>query len=154
MTEKSEQTIKDFHKKFAVEAFNNTWNYIEKENRTEDDDMKMINLAHASRYHWGFVGQALHFERGEWLIAKVYSELKVFDRALYHSKKCLSICIENDILDFDIAFAYEGLARSYKLMNDEEKFKTNFDLAMKVSEDIADQEDKEYFLSELKKLEA
>ncbi len=152
MTEKSEALIKDFHKKFAIEAFNETWQYIEMSNRSEEDDLKMIRLAHTSRFHWDFVGHALHFERGEWLIARVYTELEIFDRALVHGEKCLSICMEHKIFDFDLAFAYEGLTRTYKNKGTLDKFKHYYELALKASNEIVDPEDQDYFLSELKQL--
>jgi hypothetical protein len=31
--------------------------------------------------------------------------------ALYHAKNCLEICEKNKIGDFNIAFAYEGIAK-------------------------------------------
>jgi hypothetical protein len=37
--------------------------------------------------------------------ARVYSVLGRRESALYHAKLCLEICQENDIGDFDIAFA-------------------------------------------------
>jgi hypothetical protein len=47
---------REFHRKMAVRCFNETWDYLEKKKRTEQDDQEMLQLAHASRHHWGLVG--------------------------------------------------------------------------------------------------
>ncbi len=36
-----------WHKKMAVDCFNQTWDYMEMENRTADEDINMINATHA-----------------------------------------------------------------------------------------------------------
>jgi hypothetical protein len=42
----------------AAALFNRTWELIEREDRSQDDDDRMLHMAHASRYHWGNVGTA------------------------------------------------------------------------------------------------
>ena len=36
----------------GIEMNIQTWNLLEKEDRNEKDDARMINFAHASLYHW------------------------------------------------------------------------------------------------------
>ena len=92
----------------------------------------------------------LHFERGEWQISRVYAILGRFEPALYHAKRCLEICKENDIRDFDISFAYEAMARAYSLMEDSVERNKYIELAKEAAEGIRDKGDKEYFWGELK----
>lgn len=66
-----EKQLAEFHKQQAIECFNKTWDLIDLSPRTSQDDLDMVHRAHASRYHWGIVGEPLHWERGEWMIAKV-----------------------------------------------------------------------------------
>ena len=40
------------HKQFAIELFNNTWDMLEKNDRSDYDDIRMIHMAHTSLYHW------------------------------------------------------------------------------------------------------
>ena len=35
----------------------------------------MLHAAHASRFHWGEVGEPVNFARGEWQISRVYAVL-------------------------------------------------------------------------------
>lgn len=76
---------REVHEKLAMSLFNATWALLDKEDRTVEDDIEMIHSAHASRYHWGQIGEPLHFERGEWQISRVYSVLGRREPALYHA---------------------------------------------------------------------
>jgi hypothetical protein len=147
MTEK--KPSKEDHRKFAVNLFNMTWNLLDKKDRTEEEDNKMIHAAHASRFHWGEIGTPLEFERGEWQISRVYSVLKRNEPALYHARRCLEICKENNIGDFDIAFAYEAMARAYAVLGKKADCDRHIELAEKAGEQIKKKEDRNYFFSEL-----
>jgi hypothetical protein len=110
----------------------------------------MIHAAHASRYHWGEIGTSLEVERGEWQISRVYSILGRSEPALFHAQRCLSICTENEIGDFDIAFAYEAMARALSVAGDKAECEKHLQLARRARENIRKKEDMDYFLSELK----
>ncbi|HVO36985.1 MAG TPA: hypothetical protein VMT01_02315 [Candidatus Acidoferrum sp.] len=141
---------KEEHRKFAVELFNLTWSLLDKKDRTREDDDRMIHAAHASRFHWGEIGASLEFERGEWQISRVYSALKRSEPALYHANRCLEICKEHDIGDFDIAFAYEAVARAHAVAGNKIEREKYLKLAKEAGEQIKKKEDREYFFSELK----
>jgi hypothetical protein len=143
----------ELHKKFAIDLFNLTWSLLDKKDRTPDEDDKMVHAAHASRYHWGEIGTPLEFERGEWQISRVYSVLKRSEPALYHAKRCLEICKKNNIGDFDIAFAYEALARAYAVAGLKVQCKENIELATKAGQQIKKEDDRNYFLNELKTIQ-
>lgn len=148
MTEK--KPSKEDHRKFAVNCFNLTWSLLDKKDRTKEEDDKMAHAAHASRYHWGEIGKPVHFERGEWQISRVYSVLKRSEPALYHARRCLEICKKNNIGDFDIAFAYEAMARANAILGNKTDCDKYIELAKKAGEHIKKKEDKNYFFSELK----
>ncbi len=149
MTEEKKHSEEE-HKKFAVDLFNLTWSLLDKKDRTKEEDDKMVHAAHASRFHWGEIGTPLQFERGEWQISRVYSVLKRSEPALYHAKRCLEICKENSIGDFDIAFAYEALARAYAVAGHKTECEKYIELAKKAGEQIKEKGDRDYFFSELK----
>jgi hypothetical protein len=138
------------HKEFAVGLFNLTWSLLDKKDRTKEEDDKMIHAAHASRFHWGEIGTPLHFERGEWQISRVYSVLKRSEPALYHANRCLEICKESSIGDFDIAFAYEAIARAHAVAGQKAECKKYIELAKIAGDHIKEKGDKDYFFTELK----
>ena len=143
-------TEQEFHKKMGVSLFNRTWNLLDKEERTKEEEDAMVHAAHASRFHWGEIGTPLEFERGEWQVSHVYSVLNRPESALYHAQRCLEICTENNIKDFDIAFAYEAVARAYAVAGNELESKKYIELAKEAGEKIEEKGDKDYFFSELK----
>lgn len=148
----SQDTIaeQEWHKKFAVNLFNLVWELLDKEERTTDENNKMLHAAHASRFHWGEIGTPLEFERGEWQVSRVYSVLERSEAAIHHAQRCLAICTENKIGDFDIAFAYEALARAYAVAGDVGKSKEYIKLGEQAGKQIEDKNDREYYFSELK----
>ena len=137
------------HRKFAVDCFNKTWTLLEKKDRTNDENELMVNMAHASLYHWRQVGTSLNEQRGEWMLARVYTVLRDKMQALHHAERCLAITEKNEFQDFDLAFAYEAMARANALNNNSKTAQKYFDLAKKAAEDITKNEDKEIFVKDL-----
>ena len=109
----------------------------------------MLHAAHASRFHWGEIGTPLEFERGEWQIARVYAVLNRPEAAVYHAQRCLQLCEANQIGDFDLAFAYEALARAYAIAGDIAESQKYVELAEQAAAQVEEDDDREYFLSEL-----
>ncbi len=145
-------SIQEWHKKQAVDNFNYTWDLIDKTDRTKEDEINMIHAAHTSRFHWGKIGTSLNFARSEWQISRVYALLNMSESALFHGKQSLELCHANNIGDFDLAFAYEAIARVYMINNSRELMDKYVDLAACAAENIEEQGNKDYFLSELKSI--
>ena len=139
----------ELHRKFAVDLFNQTWNLLDIKERTQEQNDAMIHTAHASRYHWGEIGTPLEFERGEWQISRVYAVLQRPEAAFYHAQRCLDICLANEIRDFDLAFAYEAMARAYAIAGEGTKSGEYIELAMKAAEEIEDKGNRDYVEGEL-----
>jgi hypothetical protein len=144
-----EQAEKDWHKKFAIDTFNLTWDLMETKDKGQDEVDQMINAAHTSRYHWGLIGDATNIARGEWLISRMYATLNRAEPCLYHAERCLKITLENDLKDFDLAFAYEAMARACHIAEDEFETAKYMTLAEEAGADIQKEEDRTYFFSEL-----
>lgn len=142
------------HRKLAIDLFNHVWELLDKADRTLEEADEMVHAAHASRYHWGKVGAPLEFERGEWQISRVYSVLERPESALHHAKRCLEICEANGIGDFDIAFAYEALARGHAVAGDGSKSREFVALAEEATGAIEDEGNREYTLGEVASVKA
>jgi hypothetical protein len=102
----------------AKELFNGAWDLLDRDGRTAADDDAMLHMAHASRHHWGNVGTAVNLARGEWQCARVYAVLRRAEPATHHARRCLALCEEHGIGDFDLAYAYEALARAAAVAGD------------------------------------
>jgi hypothetical protein len=144
---------KDEHMKLGVEYFNKTWNIIDKTNRTNEEDIQMINFAHASRLHWELSDCSdLKKARGDWQISRVYNILNMGESALTFGFESLRLIEKNNYGDFDLVFAYETIALAYKVLGNNQKKKLYLDLAYKNLVNVKNKDDKEYCESELKKI--
>jgi len=139
----------DQQRQLAVDLFNGVWALLEQPDRTRADEDRMLHAAHASRYHWEAVGGPVNLVRGEWQCSRVYAMLGRAEPALHHARRCLELCQEHGIGDFDLAFAYEALARGYALAGDARRARETLDLAREAGERIAEDDDRELFERDL-----
>jgi len=137
------------HKSFAIHCFNEAWTYMDKKERTTDEDMTMIHLAHASRYHWGVVGTPLHAARGDWQISRVYSLLDQGENALIYANASLCLCLDHNFNGFDLAFGYEAVARSLAVLKESEKMNEFKQKAVEAAMRIDEANDRQYVLDEI-----
>jgi DNA-binding transcriptional MerR regulator len=141
-------------RQLAVDLFNGVWRLLEKEDRNVEDDDRMLHMAHASCYHWGQVGDPVNRSRGEWQCSRVYSVLGRTEPALYHARRGLEICQAHGIGDWDLAFAYESLARAHAVAGDKDQARSWTEQALAAAEDIAEDEDRELLHTDLEAVPA
>jgi hypothetical protein len=142
-------TAAEWHRQQAVDLFNFAWTLIDKLDRTAAEEDLLIHAAHASRYHWGIAGTTVNYLRGDWQIAHVYTLLNLPERALHYAQLCLRQCEANHIGDFDLAFAYEAVARALAAAGQAVEAQQAYRLAAQAGEHIADEEDRQHFQAEL-----
>ncbi|MCF7796643.1 MAG: hypothetical protein K9N11_03200 [Lentisphaeria bacterium] len=149
----TENITADQHKALGITLFNQTWDLIEKPDRTPDEEADMIHMAHASAYHWRQVGTPLNFARSEWQISHVYGILERGEPAIYHAARCLKLCQDNQIVDFDLAYAYEAVARAHWLLGSTKDAQHFLKQAEEAGSSIAKEGDKKQFISDLTNLQ-
>ena len=133
----------------AVDLFNHVWSLLDQEDRSREDDDRMLHAAHASRFHWGEVGEPVNLVRGEWQVSRVYSILRRPEPALFHARRCLELCESHGIGDFDLAYAYEGLARASLVAGQRQAVDQYLDMARDAAGNISEKDDREMFLRDL-----
>jgi DNA-binding transcriptional MerR regulator len=133
----------------AAGLFNETWTLLERTDRTPADEDRMINAAHASRFHWGNVGEPVNLAIGEWQISRVYAVLGRAEPSLYHANRSLELCRDHGIGDFSLAYAYEALARAHLVAGDRTEAARFTELAREAGETIAEEEDRELLTQDL-----
>jgi hypothetical protein len=133
------------HRQLGVDLYNHVWTLLEKQDRTRAEADGMVHAAHASRYHWSRVGTTVNFARGEWLCSRVYATLGLGEAALRHAGRCLELVQENGegFEDWDLAAAYEALARAHAVLGAESEAHRYALLAAEQTARIEDQEDRE-----------
>ena len=128
---------------------NGIWPTLDKENPPKDELEEALHMAHTSMYHWAKVGQPINKARAHYMISRVYCKLGWFEPAIHHAEQCLKITEATGIGDFDLAFAYEVLARSYYIAGKTSECKKYYKLATKAIDDIKGQEDRKICQVEL-----
>lgn len=145
-------TMEEFHKKTARETNNRIWPVLDAENPTQAQLEEVLHMAYASRYHWSKIGTVVNAVRAEYMIARVYCAMKRGEPALFHAKRCLEIAKENNIGDWDLAFAYEVIARAHSVAGNKTMCKKYNKLAQNAIDEIKDPEDKKICQGELDKV--
>lgn len=136
-------------RRLAVDLFNHVWTLLETTGRSPEQDDEMVHAAHASRFHWGQVGDAAHRARGEWQVSRVYATLGRAEPALHHARRCLDLCQTHDLGDWDLAAAYEALARASRVAGDEAGLVGYRSAATDALEHVADPEDRAIITADL-----
>lgn len=151
MTEEELHSEREAHKHFGATVNGEVWELLGRSERTSDDDALMVHAAHASQYHWLKAGTAVHHQRGEWLVSHVYAELGLGEAALRHAQRCLRLteASRSKMEDFDLAYAYEALARANAIAGSAKDAARFIDLAETAGEAISDEESREIFCGDL-----
>jgi DNA-binding transcriptional MerR regulator len=136
-------------RQLAARLFNAVWELLETEDRNTVDDDRMLHMAHASRYHWGQVGSPVNLARGEWQCSRVYAALHRVEPCLHHAQRVLDICVAEGIGGFDLAFAYEALARGHAIEGDAQRARSMTELALAATDAITDDDERKIVLGDL-----
>lgn len=139
------------NRKLGVQFFNETWDLIDKQDRTHEEDSLMMDKAHASSLHWRLSSTytPVNGARSQWQLSRVYALLKMGEPALYHAKDSLALCKGHQIEGLDLAFAYEAMARAYAVLLDAEKANECKALAEEACECISAADDQAYVRGEI-----
>ena len=133
------------HRKLGVDLFNGVWAMLEQPERTPAEDDAMLHAAHASRHHWGQVGEPRHLARGEWQISRVYSVLGRGEPALHHARRCLEVLEQSgDGEEWDLPFAHEAIARAALVAGQPGTAEQHLAQARELGAQIEDADDREH----------
>ena len=139
----------EVQRSLAADLFNYCWDLIEKDDRSQRETDLMIDAAHASRFFWEAVGEPVNHARGEWQISRAYAVAQRPEPALHHARRCLEICEANNIGGFDLAYAYEALARAHAVAGDRAEVLRWAAQARAGAESIEDGEDRDVLLADI-----
>jgi hypothetical protein len=137
------------HRELGVDLFNHAWTLMETAERTREQDDELIHAAHASAHHWRIAGEPVNWARSEWQCSRVYAVLGRAEPAVWHARRCLELCEQHGIGDFDLAYAYEALARAHSVGGDSTEAARNKQLAEEAGRTIAEHDDREHFARDL-----
>jgi DNA-binding transcriptional MerR regulator len=139
------------HRALGVALYNHVWTLLEKADRTPAQIDEMIHAAHASRFHWSRAEgtEPVNLARGEWQCSRVYAVLGRGEPALWHARRCLAIDEASGAADWDIASAYEAMARASGVAGDPDAAADWKAKAVAALDAIADSDDREVIENDL-----
>ncbi|WP_144550050.1 hypothetical protein [Bacillus sp. X1(2014)] len=142
------------HKQQAVNSFNEVWDLLDLNVRTNEEAEKMIHQAHTSFYHWTQVEgrTAKNLSIGYWQLSRVYATAGLGERALYYAERCLSVSLENEIDPFYIGYAYEALSRANALLGQNDGLIEQAEKAMEYAKEVVDEGSKEMLIKDLEEI--
>ena len=142
----------NIHRYLGIELNRQTWFLLDKKDRDKHKNQRMVAFAQGSLYHWQHSHEflAVNEQRGEWLISHVYAALGQGSEALKHAPRhCLKITEDQDLKDFDLAYAYEAMAKGHASAGETEEMNKYFLKAKKAAAEIKAEKDRNLFLSDL-----
>ncbi len=141
---------KNIHHYLGIELNIQVWNLLAKEERKPEEDSKMIAMAFGSQYHWykSPNWQPVNAQRGEWIISHVFAVLGKGKEALNHAESCMKMTEEQNLTGFDLAYAYEAMARAHAANQNIDQSKEFYQKATLAGNEITG-EDRKLFLADL-----
>lgn len=147
------ENINKIQHNFATIYFNKVWDILDKDERIEEEQEKMIHMAHASFQHWTEVKECSHenISMGYWQLSRVYAVADEGKNSLKYADKCIEVSEKAGFIPFYIGYAYEAKARALKVLKDE-KAQVFIDKAKSYLEKIKDVESRKMLEADLKNI--
>lgn len=139
------------HRTLAVAAFNSTWDLLDvaDDERSEEQNEEMLRRAYAAAYHWqraeGYT--SVNEARSLWMLSRVWRAIENGPQALHYAHRCLAVTEEADLVDFDLAYALDAMARALAMTGKTDEARTWWERAMAV--DMQNDEDRQQLLSDI-----
>lgn len=147
-------TIDQAHRYFGVQYNNLIWKVLEKKEWTAADKAQAIQYGQASLLHWESYSACTNAnrQRGNYMVARVYVFAHDALNALYYAQQCLhfTTTYPSEMQDFDVAYAYEIMARAYALNKNVEQGKTYYEKAITAANAIKNPKDRKIFDGDFK----
>jgi len=137
--------LQSAHRHFAVTCFNETWKYIKKKRRTEEDKRAMLYNAMTSLWHWRQRKDATptNFCISYWQVSRVYALLGDAENARVYGNLSLKASKTKGVEAVFVGFAYEALARAEAVAGQKTKRDDFVAKARRIAEKVTDVEDRE-----------
>ena len=136
-------------RQLAVDLFNEVWALLETDDRTAEQDERMVHAAHGSRLHWESAGTAENVAVGDWLCSRVYAVLDRAEPAMYHARWCLTRAESEALPNWIRAEAHEAMARAYAVQGELDDARRHAEEARAIAATIEDRDDLDVVLGDL-----
>jgi len=140
------------HRELAVSLFNRTWELLDDDARSKEDDAEMLTAAFASRYHWLQVGDPRNFSVSDWQVSRVAAVLGFADLANVYAARSLETAVAAGLGPFYVAYAHEAGARGAHLTGDHARKQEHLDIAYELLEQVDEVPERDLLAPDLDEL--
>lgn len=137
------------HRRFAAEAFNETWRLLDADRLTREEEETMLASTFAQRHHWCHAGTERNRAIADWQVARVAVVLGYADLARRFGERSLEVATEHGLDAFVRGFAHEAIARAAAEVDDVETFTEHLELAKAALAEVEDDEERETLAADL-----
>ena len=134
-----------WHKRFAIECNNRAWE-LSIQPRTPPQDREMLDMAHASAWHWAQIGPELNRMRATMLLAEVHALLGYDSTAYSYAREMRTYFLNHDSPDWELAFTHTIYAHAAIVAGEVEEHHSAYNEANKALQLISDDEDRNIVL--------
>ena len=145
----SPEDIAAWHRTFAPRAFNHTWELLDKNELTREEEEEMLASTFAQLYHWYAAGEPRNWAIADWQVSRVTALLGYPDLARRFGNRSLELAQEHDLGAFVKGFAHEAIARAAAEVDDVETFTDHVEAARALLPEIEDSEEREILEADL-----
>lgn len=131
----------EWRRRFAVQSNNQAWE-LSVQPRNAAQDREMLNLAHASAWHWSQVGNELNRMRATMLLAEVHALLGLGSSAVAYAEEMRDYFLGRDTPDWELAFTHTIYAHAAHSAGRSAQHRAAYFKAIEALEAIADEEDR------------
>lgn len=135
----------NWHRYFAMENNNRAWQ-LAVEERTAEQDLEMLDAAHASALHWSAIGTELHRMRAKTLLAEVHALLDFGASALGYANEIRDYFLGRETADWELAYVHVIHAHAAAAAGDHQLHNESYAAAGPAMDAIADEEDRKVVL--------
>ena len=139
----------DMHRLCARALYDRCWEQARRTDRSAEDDQALLNMAHASLWHWRVVGLPVNLARGEWMLARVNALLGLAESARHHAENSLALCDAHQLPEHDRALAHEAIARACAIGSEPEGVASHVQYGLAAAGAVPDPSEREWVLRNL-----
>ena len=137
----TDSDLQDWHKRFAITANNRAWELSVLE-CTAEQEQEMLDVAHASAWHWSAVGTELNRMRSTMLLAEVHALLGLGASALRYAEEMRAYFTARETADWELAFTHVIHAHAASAAGAVETHRVAYQAAKIALQAIANEEDR------------
>lgn len=144
--EPTEDQLRTWHRRFAVEANNRAWTLCEKSDLTSEERSELLDAAHAAAHHWQKIGTEALVAQAHLLLGRVHALLGHGPLAMKFATAAFDSITSRDCETWEAAFAHAILADAAATSGDTRVHAKRYAAAKALGEQL-ESEEKDLFLA-------